>query len=231
MPFPLTEKCWNVQIDGKLTFYGALDKYYEEIGDRYHLCSKTRILYASEYERHILPRVNDRPLENFPAEDFEQIIRDINSDEKKFAKTTLQHYRLLISRVIDVAVQEEEMKNPLWGVNFEEVLLPDQVKKKEAKTLPKSLTPLQVCAISEQIYNTASGSGRRTGLMNMLESGLRPKETVGASYGDVKEMRFLSGCSSAAIHSSTIKQGRKRKNKLKTKNGYRGRHSQLRCAR
>lgn len=221
MPFPLIEKCWNIQINGKLTFYGVLDKYYEQIGDRYHLCTKTRISYACEYERHILPRVNDRPLESFTAEDFEQIITDINEEGRGFAKTTLQHYRLLITRVIYAAVNEENMKDPLWGVDFEEVLTPDQVAKKEKKTLPKSLTPLQICAISEQIYNTAFSSGRRTGLMNMLESGARPKEATGASYGDVKKMRLLDSCSTMAIHSSTIKQSRKRKNKLKTKNGYR----------
>ena len=221
MPFPLTEKCWNVQIDGKLTFYGVLDKYFEQMGDRYHLCAKTRISYAGEYERHILPRVNDRPLECLTAEDFEQIIIDIKSEGKKYAKATLQHYRLLISRVIDVAVQKEKMKNPLWGVDFEELLSPEQVEKKEKKTLPKSLTPLQMCAISEEIYSTASTSGRRTGLMNMMESGIRPKETAGASFGDVREMAQLNSCSTVAIHSSTIEESHKRKNNPKTKNGYR----------
>ena len=34
MPFPLSEKCWNVQIDGELTFFGVLDKYYDLIGDK-----------------------------------------------------------------------------------------------------------------------------------------------------------------------------------------------------
>lgn len=221
MPFPLTEKCRNIQINGKLTFYGVLDKYFEQIGDRYHLCTKTRISYAGEYERYILPRVNDRPLENYSAEDFEQIIHDINNEGKGFAKTTLQHYRLLITRVIDVAVQEEHMKNPLWGVDFDETLTPEQIEKREKKTLPKSLAPIQISAISEEIYHSACESGRRIGLMSMLESGARPKEVTGASYGDVKKMRLLDSCSTMAIHSSTIKQSRKRKNKLKTKNGYR----------
>lgn len=221
MPFPLTEKCWNVQIDGKMTFFGVLDKYYDQISDKYRLCPKTRITYASEYERHILPRLNDRPLESFSAEEFEQIIADINSEGREFAKTTLQHYRLLISRVIDVAVQDEEMKDPFWGVNFEEILNPEQIEKKEKKTLPRSLTPLQMCVMSESIYNTAIDSGRRSGLMNMLEAGVRPKEAAAESFGDIRGMELLDSCATVAIHSSTIAQGNKRKNKPKTINGYR----------
>lgn len=221
MPFPLTERCWNVQIDGKLTFFGVLDKYFDQIGDKYHLCSKTRISYACEYERHIIPRVNDRPLESFTAEEFEQIIFDINGEGKGFAKTTLQHYRLLIFRVVKMAVQEEKMNDPFWGVDFEEILNPEQVERKEKKTLPKSLTPLQMCAISESIYGTAFVSGRRAGLMSMLESGVRPKEAAGTSFGDVREMTWLNGCSTIAIHSSTIAQGNKRNNRPKTINGYR----------
>lgn len=54
--------------------------------------------------------------------------------------------------------------------------------------------------------------------MLSYEAGLRPKESAGVTYGDLRE---YGDYGVLAIHTSTQGQGSKRHGKLKTKNGYR----------
>ena len=63
MAYPIEDVKWTVSIDKKPTFFGVLKDHFDEIGDRYNLSQKTRKEYAGEYERHIIPRLNDMPLE------------------------------------------------------------------------------------------------------------------------------------------------------------------------
>lgn len=152
MSYPIKNSNWNVQYDGKITFFGVLYKYYDVMGDRYGLNPDTRLQYARQYEKYILPHVSDKSLEEYTAEEFESIIERHKSGEKQWAKQTLQHFRQLISRVIDIAVEEEGLRNPLWGVEFEEVLTPLQVEKKERKLLPKSFTIKQHIILSKLYF-------------------------------------------------------------------------------
>ena len=218
MPYPRDTSKWTVMIDNKLTFCGALYKYFDIIADEHNLKQDTRNNYAGEYERHILPRLQNRPLEEYTAEDFEAVILDIASEGDGCAESTLQRYRMHIKRVIDMAVQHEGMHDPLWGVVFEEVIKPKQVGQRERRTLPKSFTAKQQCAIGDAIYQSGSECGDNVGLMLSYEAGLRPKESAGVTYGDLWESDDYGVL---AIHTSTQGQGNKRHGKLKTKNGYR----------
>ena len=70
-----------VWVESKITFYGVLEEYYDELFRR---CSDaTRSQYNSSYNRHILPPLSGRPLEDCELEDFEAIIETIEN-EKKF---------------------------------------------------------------------------------------------------------------------------------------------------
>lgn len=89
------------------------------------------------------------------------------------------------------------------------------------KTLPKSLSVAQQCALAVGIYKQAPASGKGLGLLLCHETGVRPKESAGASVGDFKEPQPGGGFSCIAIHSSTIGQGHQRRDKTKTPNGYR----------
>lgn len=218
MPYPRDIHKWAVMIDNKLTFFGVLYKHFDAIADAHHLKQSTRNEYAGEYERHILPRFQNHPLEAYAAEDFEAVIQNIASAGDGCAESTLQRYRMHIKRVIAMAVQHEGMRDPLWGVVFDEVLKPKQVGQRERRTLPKSFTAQQQCAIGEVIYQSAAEFGDNVGLMLSYEAGLRPKESAGVTYGDLWE---FGDYGVLAIHTSTQGQSCKRHGKLKTKNGYR----------
>ena len=90
---------------------------------------------------------------------------DIASEGDGCARSTLQKYRMHISRVIEAAVRHGKMQDPLWGVMFNEILTPKQVQQTERRTLPKSFTVQQQCEIGHAIYTTAVASGDKTGLM------------------------------------------------------------------
>lgn len=221
MPFPISENNWITQYDKKPTFFGILNKYFDQIGKKYRLSQGTMLAYAKEYERHILPRLNARPLESYTAEEFEQVLADIYSNGSGCARSTLQHYRQLIARVIEAAVQEEGMKDPLWGITFAEITTPKQVEKQERRMLPKSLTPIQQCAIGEEIYSNAGCSGEMRGLMLTFETGTRLKESAGASIGDFQAPIPGRDIACLAIHTTTVNQGHSRHDMPKTGNGYR----------
>ena len=58
---------WIYFIDDQLTFYGALDTYYEECSRRWRAV-ETRQQYARDYTERILPALeghNERPLREF----------------------------------------------------------------------------------------------------------------------------------------------------------------------
>lgn len=221
MAYPIKESNWIVQCDGKLTFFGVLQKYFDDIAIKYRLSSCTREGYAREYEHHILPLINEKPLEDYSAEDFEEIISLIDINRKGNAPSTLKHYRQLIERVIDCAVEKEGMKNPLWGVLFEEITTPKQVEEREKRTMPKSLTPLQHIVLGEHIYNAADSFGQAIGHILTYECGFRMKESAGCSVGDYQDQQSDRDFTCVAVHTSTIKQGHERQDKLKTANGHR----------
>lgn len=218
MPYPICNSGWTVLIDKKLTFFGVLEKYYDDIGHRYRLNQSTQQSYAKQYEKYIIPRLNDFSLEKYTAEDFEQVILDIAASETRCAQSTLQQYRRLIIRVIEMAVEKEGMPDPLWGTAFKPVTTPDQVRQSERRLLPKSLTVQQQCEMGEAIYSMATSTGANMGLLLAYEAGLRPKEVAGVSFGDY---HIQDGFGIAAVHVSTIGQGNKRHGKMKTKNGFR----------
>ena len=217
MPYPLSNTSWPVMIDQKLTFFGVLVKYYDEIGKKYSLSPNTNEQYAKQCEKYIIPRLNDRPLENYSAEDLDKVILDIRSSESRCAEATVQIYRRHILRVIEMAVGYEGMRDPLFGVVFMPPTTPKHVENSEKKTLPRSLTVQQQCAIGKAIYSSAE-EGKNIDLMVEFEAGLRPKETAGLSFGDFV---YQDGFGVAALHNSTIGQGHTRHTKMKTKNSYR----------
>lgn len=91
-------------------------------------------------------------------------------------------------------------------------------REKEDMTLPKSMTVLQQCELGYQLYRNATESGDIMADLLTYEAGLRNKESVGASFGDVKDYDSFAA---VAIHTSTKGQGHERHGRLKTKNGFR----------
>lgn len=221
MPYPITDSNWSVQVDNKPTFFGVLWKYFDEIAKENRWGPNTQVLYAGQYEKRVLPRLSSLPLECYTAEDFKRVIAEISCEEKINAPSTVEHYRNLIKCVIEEAVREEKMKDPLWGTPFSSVTTPKQVQEQEKKKLPKSISVAQHCALTVGVYKKAPASGEGKGLLLCYETGVRPKESAGSSIGDFKEPQLGGDFSCIAIHSSTIGQGHQRRDKTKTPNGYR----------
>ena len=211
---------WAVQCNGQITFAGVLLKHYDAIAEKYHWSTGTKGSYAKDYENHILPRLQDRPLSEYTAEDFERVIYDISS-EKHYKYSTLQHYRRLIKRVITFAILHEGLQDPLWGMYFDEVLTPNDVAQREETVLPRSLDPVMVWKMAEIIYNAVLESGEYTGLALLMESGLRLKESSATTYGDFRSFKDDETIPKVFIHNSTIGQTHNTRDGLKTDNGYR----------
>lgn len=218
MPYPIANPAWNVTINNKQTFFGVLSKHFDSMCKLHNLGVGTSRGYAGEYENHILPRLNDRPLEAYSVEDFEKVIQDIANSSRKPALSSLRKYRMHIIRVVEMAVEYEGMRDPFWGVTFKGITTIKHARENESTTLPKSMTVLQQCALGREIYLNATDRGDITADMLTYEAGLRNKESAGVSFGDVKD---CGNFAVAAIHTSTKGQGHERHGKLKTKNGFR----------
>ena len=211
---------WAVQCNGQITFAGVLLKYYDEIAARHHWSAGTKESYAKDYENNILPRLQDRPLAEYTAEDYRQLIYDL-SEEKHYKSGTLQHYWHLLKCVTAWAVKNEGVQDPFWGVFAGEKCTPKDVAQREDTTLPRSLDPVMVWKMAEIIYNAVLESGEYTGLALLMESGLRLKESSATTYGDFRSFKDDETIPKVFIHNSTIGQTHNTRDGLKTDNGYR----------
>ena len=214
------EQDWPVQCRKQITFAGVLLKYYDAIAKKYHWGIRTKDSYAKDYEKNILPRLKDRPLSEYTAEDYKQLIYDL-SEEKHYKNTTLQHYWHLIKCVTAIASQNEGLRDPLWGVYAGEVVTPKDVAQREETVLPRSLDSVMVWKMAKIIYQSVLESGEGTGLALLMENGLRLKEAAGATYGDFRSFKDGEVIPKVFIHNSTIGQTHNTRDGLKTDNGYR----------
>lgn len=210
---------WAVQCNGQITFAGVLLKYFDAIAKKHHWKVVIK-RYVEDYEKHILPRLQDRPMSEYIAEDYKQLISDLR-DEKHYKNTHLQHYWHLIKCVTDFAVQNEGLMDPFWGVHTGEVLTSKNVEQREETVLPRLLHPVMVWKMAEIIYKSVPESGEKTGLAFLMEDGLRLKETAGTTYGDFYSYKDGEVIPKVYIHNSTIGQTRDLRDGLKTDNGYR----------
>ena len=211
---------WLTQYDAKITFPGILLKHFDAIAAKNKWGSETKTQYAKNYEDNLLPRLQERAMSEYTAEDFEQVIYTL-SVEKSYKHSTLQHYRRLIKHVIAFGVQYEGITDPLWGMYFCEILAPKDVAQREELTLPRSLDPVMIWKMVSMIYATALDSGARAGLALMLESGLRPKEAAATTYGDLRSHQHGETFPKVYVHNSTIGTSHNLRTGVKTENGYR----------
>ena len=220
---------WAYYIDDpdKLTFYGALDTYYEECAVHWK-AEETRRQYGRDYIDRILPALeghNDRPLRDYTCEDFEKAIERIQAQGRgrtggkyqAYAESTIQHFRFLMNMVVTVAARHGVCDNVLWGSKFcltEDNCVPSGPSRTRLK---RSLTNAQEIAV----WNTLSDAGQRgeyMGLLLMFALGLRNNEACGANFGDIRPMRghendfVLIIYKTTALGSNQLKTGGKTRN-------------------
>lgn len=181
-------------IGEKYTFAGVLYQYFEEIAARWN--DNTRKAYLGQYQGQILPRLADRPLEEYTREDFDQVIHDIDmqyaqrNSGQRYAANTLQHYRYLIRVVLKAAAAHDVCPDILWGTLFSIVSeeKAEATKIKEFVRLRKSLTVQEERRIVEKLFTDPMQSGQNMGLALMFALGLRNGEACGVNFGAIREM-------------------------------------------
>lgn len=196
-------------IGQKYTFSGVLYQYFEEIASRWN--SNTRKAYLGQYQGQILPRLADRPLEEYTRDDFDQVINDIDSQYAQqgngqgYAANTIQHYRHLIRVVLKAAAAHNICPDVLWGTLFsiasEEKA--EATKIKEFVRLRKSLTVQEERKIVEKLFNDPMQSGQNMGLALMFSLGLRNGEACGVNFGAIRKMESHPDCHCLWIYQST----------------------------
>lgn len=196
-------------IGQKYTFAGVLYQYFEEIAARWN--DNTRNAYLGQYQGQILPRLADRPLEEYTREDFDQVISDIDTQYAQrnsglgYAANTLQHYRYLIRVVLKAAAVHDICADVLWGTLFsiasEEKA--EATKIKEFVRLRKSLTVQEERRIVEKLFTDPMQSGQNMGLALMFSLGLRNGEACGVNFGAIREMESHPDCHCLWIYQST----------------------------
>lgn len=196
---------WPAKIYNQLTFCGTLDKYYEEISSRWN--EETQDTYNKDYDKYILPEVSDKPLAEYVREDFDRVLDSIKDKKGLSCKEeTLNHFRHIIKRVLEVAENNGVCPNVLWGsaFSFSDTEDQDELNVKEFVRLRKSLTLLEELENDARLMHNPEQSGQRMGLALMYCLGLRNNEACGAKFGSIKPMVTQPDCYCLWVYESTV---------------------------
>ena len=200
--------------DGKKTFLGVLETYYEEVAHAWG--PTTRKQYNSDYRSKILPQLsgdNSVPIEENTKEDFDTIIDKIRQDgytqnrqKKQYSEASIRHFQILIEAVVSAAVKNGICKKDvLWGSSFK---LPvedstEQEIKKRIK-LKRSFTIDQEWNLNRELFTDIKQEGEKMGLLLMFALGLRNGEACAIDFGAVRPMRMHPECKALWIYKSTV---------------------------
>lgn len=200
---------WAMEHDGKLTFWGVYNKYYDECSSGWK-AESTRKSNHSAYINKILPNIpnHDRKaIDTYTRKDFLKLIALIkkqgqgmpNEPFVPYEDTTLAHYDFLVRRIMQVAanhylcldVYSKDKRNCLR-----------KSPSKRHALLPKSLSIQQEKRISQILLNHKA-TGTYMGLLLMYAFGLRNAEACGANWGDLKQMDDHPECTELWVYKTT----------------------------
>ena len=213
---------WIASIDGKTTFAGVINDYFNEISeDNYWRAENTRDHYKADYERRILPFITEhdtKPLENYTYEDYREIVYNIK-ETGKYSEARVLHLMRLISAVVRMAEKKYGYPNVLWGTAFEmPETLDVQEKLQELVTLKKSFSPQQEIALFQKLTETEGMSGERYGVLIMFGFGLRNGETAAIDFGDILESFVEDGFHALLVYKTIESKGHQLVSSGKTEN-------------
>ena len=227
--------------NGKLTFIGVFDKYFDEIAIRWKAMERTLIPYSNDYVKTVLPKLEESikeayesAPERYTANDLMLPITEYSGDiflsalEKiraangsVLSKEQKDHYLLLYRKIIEVASEHGECTNYLYGTQRTKKEKPAKEKETSKTLLPKSLSPLMNAIIFYALTSAPEKmDGQWVGLFLMYAFGLRDNESVGIQFKDLDSVRgydILWVYSTAAGRNTTAQKA-----KGKTINAYRG---------
>lgn len=218
-------------IDGKITFTGALDKYWDVLSKNW--CSKTQTTYLKHYLEILAPYFSNQPLADYDAAYFENAINlvrasgTISSREKEskkyYSESTLQHFRYILYLLLCVSSAGEGFENVLWGTHFGKATIPppDETVGKMRTQIQKSFSPKQEYDIADELFLDPLEDGEKIGLLLMWVFGYRNKEACSLNWGNISPLREHPGLYILHLHTSNIKQSRETHTGGKTTNMFR----------
>ena len=219
-----------VSIDGKITFWGAVVKYWPSLSTYWN--TLTQKTYQGDYYEILAPYFKEKSLAEYnDAEYFEHVINLIRekgmrrSSKKKeyYSESTLQHFRYLLTRLMRYASEGEGFINPLLGTTFGDTTVPPtiEVAARLRTSLQKSFSSKQEYQIADEIFTDPLEPGELIGLLLMWVFGWRNKESCGFLWGDIQPLPEHPGLYMLVLHMSNIKDSRDTHSKGKTRNMYR----------
>ena len=226
-------------IDGKITFEGAVDKYWVELSTTsYRWSPGTQKTYLNDYKKYLAPHFRGKAMAEFQdVEYFEQVIdavRQQKAAEQKSRKKSkkdktesetdpMQHFRYILRHIFRVVSEHEGFANPFRGTPFAEVNpeTQEEIETKRRTRIQKSFTPLQEYLLARILLKDPLCSGHLIGLLLMWVFGLRNGEACGLTYGDIQIYDEKAGLYIVVIHTTTQPGSRRCRSYGKTSNFYR----------
>lgn len=188
-------KRWNEAFNGNLTLFGVLLDFWEDIAKRWK-SPQTRENYLKDYDRYVIPCLNDKPLRDYSREDFDRFIDEVlprmrKSNGHVYNESTHKHFQHLIKRALEAAEENGICTDILWGTQYaiSESVSEEELSKKELVKLRKSLSIQEEIYISNKILIDANQSGELFGLALMFCLGTRNQESCSIRFRDIKPFK------------------------------------------
>lgn len=229
-------------LDGRLTFYGTLRKFFtyaskpyiKTISEDWNEDSTLRSIVGYFYTMilgSMSLRQIDKALEDYTDEDYDQIISRIK-ENKDYKPGTLKSFRRNFWRVYKAAVDniEDFEQKIFWDLKDSDISDNESdlsnLNNKEAKLLliPRSIKPAEEIAIIKEFLEMdwTTEDGRKIGLAMQFFTGTRNNEVCGMNYGDIRDDMYSDKSwhsvlitRSTKLKSSETKVGGKTRNAIR----------------
>lgn len=202
------------EIGGKLTFFGVLQEYSDDICKRW--AESTRKSYFGHYEDLLFPLIPHKPLEDITEDDFVSIIDNLESQgkarKKPYSPSNLNHFRHLLRVVTRAADAKGVCADILWGGSFQEDDSPEH--KAIIKVKPRSLSVGEEIKVCQRVLLQPEEAGELLGIAIMFCLGTRNQEACGLDFEnfvheDDDDIGFLRIIASTEHGSNVVKPGGK----------------------
>lgn len=180
---------------GRLTFYGAYEKFRNELSHRLGWGAETQREYDSSYRNILVPNIpnhDKKPLDSLTREDFEKALESIR--RKGYGRTaddykdgTLEKFEYLMRVVVEIGAERYECEDCFADDNRGKRVKRQSEDSK--RIIPRSMTAQQERLAAQVLLTDPMQSGQQMGLAAMLYLGTRNAEACGLDFGDIKPMR------------------------------------------
>jgi integrase len=213
---------WNKEINGRLTFYGVLNKYYAFVAK--HWNSETQQNYMGDYDNFLLEYFNRVALADCDRAFFDAVVEHVKEKRKEMGRSCqpniMNHFRLLIRRVTAAAGEAGVCPDVLWGTTYAQSSVKEESDALRVSRQRRSLQEKEEVLVCQKILCDPKQEGQNMGLAMMFCLGLRNGEACAVCFGDLHRMEFHDGAY-LAIYKSTNRGKNTWKDGGKTRNAVR----------